>query len=60
LLAFALFAKLPKLNLEVTEKTRSYIPAFRNYPDGFHPAMARFYRSNKKRKEDPTYYYIIE
>ena len=60
LLVFALFAKLPKLNLEVTEKTRSYIPIFRNYPEGFHPSFERFYRSDKERKEDPTYYYIIE
>ncbi|MHA1652359.1 MAG: hypothetical protein ACTSYB_19410 [Candidatus Helarchaeota archaeon] len=47
-------------NWEIPKKTYTYIPKFKKYPMGIHPFMARFMRSKKKRKVDPTYYYIAE
>ena len=58
--AFVLFAKSEFMKLGIPEKTHSYIPAYQDYPDGRHPVYERFYRSDKEREEEPTYYYISE
>ncbi|MFX1450001.1 MAG: hypothetical protein ACFFCM_04100 [Promethearchaeota archaeon] len=54
---FAVFADI-KYNWEIPEKTYDYIPIFQKYPIGAHPFLARFTRGIKKRKIDPTYYFI--
>ena len=60
--AYFLFAKksIPFPKLIITDKTRSYIPIFTNYPDGIHPSTERFYRPDKEREEDPIFYHIYE
>ncbi len=47
-------------NWEIPEKTKNYIPRFKNFPMGVHPWFGRFSRRKKQRKVDPTYYYIVE
>ncbi|MHA1381038.1 MAG: hypothetical protein ACTSRG_21940 [Candidatus Helarchaeota archaeon] len=49
-----------EINWETPERTKSYIPIFKNYMGGVHPFMGRFFRPKKKRKVDPSYFYIIE
>ena len=57
---YGLFSKPQNVKLGINEKTRSYIPIFKNYPDGRHPVNERYYRTDKEREEDPTYYFISE
>ncbi len=49
-----------EIDWETPKKTESYIPIFKKYIGGAHPFMMRFFRSKKRRKQDPSYYYIVE
>ena len=59
---YYLYAKktIPNLKMGLTDKTRSYIPIFKKYPEGNHPSTERFYRTDKEREEDPIFYHIYE
>ena len=58
--AFALFGNYMGINMKTPEKTRAYIPIFKNYPDGVHPFMRRFQRSAQEEKEEPSFYFMVE
>ena len=47
-------------NWAIPEKTKTYIPTFKNHPKGIHPFMLRFMRSKRKLAADPTYYFLVE
>ena len=57
---FALFGKSLNLDMKTPEKTRAYIPVFRNYPDGAHPFIKRFQRPEAEQKKDPSFYLLAE
>ena len=58
--AFTLYGSMTNLNTKTSEKTKSYIPIFKNYPGGFHPFMNRFKRPPKEQQADPSYYLLDE
>ena len=60
LAGFALFGKTLSINTRTPQKTRAYIPIFRNYPEGTHPFMKRFQRSEQEEKEEPSFYLMVE
>jgi hypothetical protein len=56
--AFTLYGSMTNVNTTTPEKTKSYIPIFKNYPDGIHPFMNRFKRPLKEQQADPSYYLL--
>jgi len=58
--AYALYGSGAQISMKTPEKTKEYIPIFRNYPDEVHPFMARFKRPVEEQLEDPTYYLMTE
>jgi hypothetical protein len=45
-------------DLVSTADVHGYIEKLGKYPFGVHPFLPRFFRSKKKRKNDPSYYYL--
>ena len=58
--AYGLHGTSMNVSMKTPQKTREYIPIFKNYPDGSHPFMLRFKRPVQEQLEDPTYYLMTE
>ncbi|MDD1778182.1 MAG: hypothetical protein LUQ65_08440 [Candidatus Helarchaeota archaeon] len=58
--AFTFYGTMTNVNTTTPEKTKSYIPRFKNYPGGIHPFMDRFRRPLEEQQADPSYYLIAD